>query len=215
MRVIGKIKHFIWKRKRKKINNKNILRLTNRDVSIISCNCTGGILSHDLNLRFMSPTVNLFMRAEDFIKFCERLEYYLSIDEIIECLDKDLIQGRTYPIGCLDDIVLFFVHYKTIKEAREKWNDRKKRVDFNNLVVINTDREGMTENIKQRFEKLPYKKVLFTNRPEEKYKSCFYIKGYEAESSVGIITESIGWRGKRVIDQFDYVTFFNEASIND
>jgi uncharacterized protein (DUF1919 family) len=35
-------------------------RLTNKEVTIFSSNCIGGVIYHDLGLRFMSPTINLF-----------------------------------------------------------------------------------------------------------------------------------------------------------
>lgn len=75
-------------------------------------------MSHDLGLQFKSPTVNLFFRAEDFIKFCENLEYYLSIDEFVECTDPAIIGNRTYPIVYLGDLILFLVHYNTIRLKR-------------------------------------------------------------------------------------------------
>lgn len=172
-------------------------------------NCTGGILSHDLGLQFKSPTVNLFFRAEDFIKFCENLKYYLSIDEFVECTDPKIIGQRTYPIAYLGDLVLFLVHYHSVSEAQKKWNERKKRVNWDDIVIINTDREGMTEELKDRFEILPYRKVMFVHQPDEKHPSCFYIRGYENQERVGIITDHDTWDGKRPIDQFDWVGFLN------
>ena len=172
-------------------------------------NCTGGVLSHDLGLQFKSPTVNLFFRSEDFIKFCENLEYYLSIDEFVKCNDPLIIEERTYPIAYLGDLTLFLVHYRSVEEAQEKWNERKKRIDPNNIVIMNTDREGMTDELKDRFERLPYRKVMFTHLPDDKHPSCFYIKGYEDSSCVGIVTDHDTWDGKRPIDQFDYVRFLN------
>ena len=82
-------------------------------------------------------------------------------------------------------------------------------VNWENIAILNTDREGMTEELKDRFERLPYRKVLFVHKPDERHPSCFYIKGYENENSVGIITDPEGWKGKRAIDQFDYVGFLN------
>lgn len=181
-----------------------------RTASILSCNCTGGILSHDLGLQFLSPTVNLFMRAEDFIKFCEHLRGYLEIDAFVECTDPEVIGNRTYPIGYLGDLTVFFVHYHSLEEAQEKWNQRKKRINFDNIVILNTDREGMTEELKDRFEALSYKKVMFTHLPDDKHESCFYIRGYETEPSVGIITDHSSWDGTRPVDQFDYITFINQ-----
>lgn len=210
-KVISKFRNFIWKINRRNINlrNQNRLNDTARTASIISMNCTGGILSHDLGLRFLSPTVNLFMRAEDFIRFCENMDDYLALDEFVECRDEEVIENRTYPIAYLGDLTLFLVHYASVAEAQLKWNERKQRINRENIVIFNTDREGMTEELKGRFEKLPYRKVMFTHLPDEKHKSCYYIKGYEKEECVGIITDHDTWDGKRPIDQFDYVGLLN------
>ena len=208
-KIVDHIRELAWKKEHKKRCLAYRSRFHNLGVSILSMNCTGGILYHDLGIQFRSPTVNLFMRAEDFTKFCENLEYYLSVDEMRECTDKTVIGERQYPIAYLDDLTLFLVHYKSVSEAQEKWNERKKRIDFNNLVIINTDREGMTGRLKDRFEALPYKKVMFVHKPDEEHPNCFYIHGYEQDTSVGIVTEHIGWKGLRPVDQFDWVSFLN------
>ena len=57
--------------------------------------------------------------------------------------------------------------------------------------------------------KLPYRKVLFTKKPDPADPSCIYIPGFESEQSLGLITEPIGSRGKRAIDRFDWVAFLN------
>lgn len=210
-RVSNRIKNEVWNRRRATLNRRDRLRLTDaaRTASILSMNCIGGILSHDLGLRFLSPTVNLFFRAEDFIKFCEKLDYYLSIEKFVECRDPAIIGQRSYPIAFLGDLTLFLVHYRSVAEAQEKWNERKKRINRDNIVLLNTDRESMTEALKDRFEALPYHKVMFTHLPDEAHKSCFYIRGYEKETCVGIITDHDSWDGTRPIDQFDYVSFLN------
>lgn len=210
-KIISRIRNFVWMQKRKKINKSNRERLNDRgkSASIISMNCNGGIISHDLGLQFLSPTVNLFMRADDFVKFCENLDKYLAIDNFVECFDSSIIQERTYPIAYLDDLILYLVHYKSVEEAESIWNKRKKRINKDNIIILNTDREGMTEELKDRFERLPYRKVMFTHLQDKIHPSCFYIKGYEEEPSVGIITDHNTWDGKRPIDQFDYVEFLN------
>lgn len=76
-------------------------------------------------------------------------------------------------------------------------------------MVLNTDREGMTEDLKDRFEKLPYRKVMFVHKSDMAHPSCFYIKRYEDQDCVGIITDSNTWDGRRPVDQFDWVGFFN------
>ncbi len=181
----------------------------NPDVSIISSSCIGGILLHDLKVKFQSPTVNLYFRAADFMKFCENLNYYMAIEEMNVCTDKHIIEDRKYPIAYLGDLLLFLVHYSSVNEAQLKWNERKRRMNWDNIVVIHTDREGMTDEIKDRFEQLPYRKVMFVHKPDTIHKSCVYIKGYEKQKQVGIITEHKGTRGRRPIDQFDWVGFLN------
>lgn len=172
-------------------------------------NCTGGIISHNLGLQFLSPTVNLYMNAEDFIKFCENLLYYVGIDKFEICTDKNVIGNRNYPIAYLGNLTLYLVHYSSVEEAEKKWNERKQRINWDNIVIFNTDREGMTEELKDRFEKLPYRKVMFVNKPDVKHASCYYLQGFESEDCVGIITNPVGWKGMRPIDQFDYVNFLD------
>ena len=203
------MKNACWERARKKINLLMRKRLEAENVTIISSNCNGGVISHDLGLRFCSPTVNLYFRAGDFIKFCENMQLYLSIDELVECTDLNITGGRKYPVAYLGDILLFLVHYSSVEEAQECWNRRKQRVNFDNLVVMTTDRDEMTEQLKDRFEKLPYRKVMFTHLPDEKHPHCFYIPGYEKMKCVGTLTDHNSWNGKRPIDAFDYVDFLN------
>lgn len=208
-KIVNRMRTLIWKSNHRRINRINRQRLRIKDTTILSMNCTGGILSHDLGLQFLSPTVNLFFKAEDFIKFCENLEHYIGIDEFVECKDPAVIGDRTYPIVHLGDLTLFLVHYHSVEEAQEKWNSRKKRINWKNIVVLDTDREGMTEELKDRFEKLPYRKVMFVHKPDMAHPSCFYIKGYEDRDCVGIITDSNTWDGRRPVDQFDWVGFLN------
>ena len=89
---------------------------------------------------------------------------------------------------------------------------KKKARRFEQYTYFGCDRDGMNEVLMDRFELLPYPKVLFTHLPTNK-KSAYYIKGYEKEKEVGLILEGIGWTGKRIIDQFDYVTFLNKGKI--
>ena len=70
----------------------------------------------------------------------------------------------------------------------------------------------MTEELKDRFEILLYRKIMFTHLPDESHSSCFYIKGYEKDNCVGIITDHDTWDGKRPVDQFNWVKFINGDS---
>lgn len=53
-------------------------RLKNNEFSIISNDCTGGVIYHDLGLRFTSPTINLFFEPyEDYLYFLSNIKDYL------------------------------------------------------------------------------------------------------------------------------------------
>ena len=183
----------------------NKLRLKNKNPTIISSNCNGGFIAHDLGLRFNSPTVNLFFTAADFIRFASNPEYYLSAEpeEIHSIFD--------FPVGKIHDVTLYFMHYRTFAEAREKWLERSKRVDFDNCFIIMTDKNDCTyENI-LAFDSLPYKnKVIFTHRPYPEIASAYYMPGFEDKGEVGILSDfKPGLFRRRWLDGFDYVRFLN------
>ena len=64
---------------RKNVVRKMRKRNRLKKATILCSNCIGGLLLHDLGLRFDSPTVNLFFTAHDFVSFISNLNYYLSL----------------------------------------------------------------------------------------------------------------------------------------
>lgn len=212
MKLTDSILYYVWRIFKCYRNRRYRSRYNNCGISIISMNCTGGILYHDLGLPFLSPTINLYMKAEHFIRFCERMDHYLSVEHFVECKDPAIVGDRQYPVVWLDDILLYLVHYHNgITEAEAKWNSRKARINPDKIVILNNDGAGMTPELLDRFERLPYPKVLFTHLPDPQHPSTFYIRGYEHEPSVGIIIDPVGWTGLRPIDQFDWVDFLNRV----
>lgn len=138
------------------------------------------------------------------------MDFYLN-QKMVLCDEKT---DMMYPIACLGDIKLNLVHYKDINEAQEKWDERKKRINTSNMYFIFSDRNGFTEENARRFEEFPSEhKVLFTKSKElaEKYKSCYYVKGYEDKKCVGNMLDFNPklWL-RRNYDQFDLITWLNE-----
>ena len=191
---------------RKIYNVANIKRLKNKDFSVIASNCNGGFILHDLGLKFNSPFINLWMKPDDFIKFLLNMHYYFSCDmSFIEESDID------YPIGVLDDVRIYFQHYATADEAKHKWMERMQRINYDNLFIMFTDRDGCTYQNLVDFDSLPYKnKVVFTHVPYPELKSAYYIKGFEKEKSVGMcFNYRHKFSLKKYYDDFDYVSWFN------
>lgn len=189
------------------VNRKNRKRLLNRKFTIISSDCTGGKIYHDLKMRFDSPTINLYMSAKDYVKFVSDIDYYLKIS-----MEEIEIEDIGYPCAKLDDIILHLVHYKTFDEARKKWEVRKRRIHPENMFYIFNDRNGCTEENVKDFFSLPLRnKVFFTANKEwkERYSHACLVEKFAGEEFVGIMTAYSGLSLKRNYDCFDYVGWFN------
>ena len=208
-KIDWKLKHVIGDLYRRKINIKLQNKLTNPDFSIISSNCIGGILSHDLNLRFNSPTINVFFLAEDFVKFCEDLPGYLN-SELTYKKQNDGIDGP-YPVCSLKDIDIYFAHYKDFDECLLKWEERKKRVNYKNLFIIWTDRNNCTDELVERFSKIQYRKIMFSHKPMPKYDFVVHVPGFEDKQQVPMLNEYCDYRGTRYYEKyFDFVDWLNK-----
>lgn len=159
-----------WNNSRTTAARRKQLRST--DFTIISNNCWGGLVYQYFGLPYTSPTVGLFIMDDDYIKFLERLDYYLSQplqfitmeqSRYCEKLASESTAKAYYPIARLDDIEIHFLHYHSEEEARTKWEYRKKRMDKDRLLVKMSQRSANNRTILDRFAKLPYKnKICFT-----------------------------------------------------
>lgn len=190
-------------------------RIKNKNPSIICCNCIAGVMYHDLGMPFYSPTINLYMHPDDYIKFLTDIKYYTSI-EVIESEETGMDEGREFPIGLLGDIKVYFMHYRSFEEAKEKWIERCKRINWDNLFVIMVQRDG--DNCRkdhiEAFDRLPFKnKIIFVNRSMVNIKSSVYIEGFEELDGVGnlISYKKPELLAKRYYEDFDYVSWINDG----
>lgn len=192
--------------RRKRINSKNQAKLKNKDFSLIASNCNGSLILHDLGLRFNSPFVNLWIKPKDYIKMLSNLRQYMNAD-----LTFVKEEGIDYPVGKINDVILYFQHYNSENEALEIWNKRKARINYENLFVMFTERDGCTYEDLKLFDELPFEnKVVFTHKDYPEIKSSVYIKGFENQSELGFLFDFMPDKiGKKYYDQFDYVSWFN------
>lgn len=108
---------------------------------------------HDLGLTFNSPFVNLWMTPTDYLKMLGDLRGYLSSE--LEKIDDESV---AYPVGILKDVKIYFQHYSSFDEAKMKWESRIKRINWNKVYVLFTDRDGCTIDMLKGFDELPFKK---------------------------------------------------------
>ena len=205
--LLSKIRSAINKVQRIFINRRLKSRLQNHGMTVISANCVGAFILHDLNEPFNSPFVNLYLSPNDFVRYLQNIEFY-------QRQSLTFIQSeKPYPVAKLADLKVHFMHYRNSQEAQQKWLARSARMNLDNLFIMMTDKDdaqGIAYEDLVAFDQLPFKnKVVFTRKPYPEFKSAFYIKGFEKQNQVGDLFTFSGWNGVKYYDQFDYVTWFN------
>lgn len=201
-------------------------KLNSIDFSIISNNCFAGIVYQHFNLQYNTPTVGLYFYPDEYIKFCKKFDYYIgqkltfikaSNSKYFDDLKKNHYENVI--VGMLDDVEIVFLHYKTEREAKDKWERRVHRLSKNIIFKFN-DKNGATYENLRDFDALPYKnKIMFTarNYPEftsnvfcKKYKSASFIKEdyysvYKYINLVNYINHSIvGKKVLHIIPTYNY-----------
>ncbi len=192
------------------IDKRNRARLANPNPTVFASNCNGGVMTHDLGLQFRSPTVNLYIRPKEYVRFLDNLQHYLYEAQFVPG------GGTDYPVGILDDIRVDFVHYQSFDEAVAKWNSRLERIDFDNAFYVMTERDGCTHDDLVAFDELPYRnKVVFVSKPMPDITSAFYDPSFPVtKGEVDVLSNYVSkLSGRRFLDAFDYVSFFNGDGI--
>lgn len=155
------------------------------DFSIISNNCWGGLIYQSYGLPYKTPTIGLFIMPEDYLILIKNLHGYLtrSISFINPKNSKyyeelsHLSSFGKYPIGKLNDIEIHFLHYKSEEEAREKWNKRCSRINYEKVIYKFNDQNGCTREQASEFLELSLEnKIFFSSKWNIKSDSCFFIK---------------------------------------
>ena len=205
--LLSKIRSTINKIQRIFINRRLKSRLQNHGMTVISANCVGAFILHDLNEPFNSPFVNLYLSPNDFVRYLQNIEFYQQ--QSLTFIQSE----KPYPVAKLVDLKVHFMHYRNSQEAQQKWLARSARMNLDNLFIMMTDKDdaqGIAYEDLAAFDQLPFKnKVVFTRKPYPEFKSAFYIKGFEKQNQVGDLFTFSGWNGVKYYDQFDYVAWFN------
>lgn len=149
-------------------------KLKNKTFTVISNNCWGGLVYESYGLEKQSPTVGAYFAPEEYLRFLSRLEYYLKECEMTFVTPQDArhkqlyMQDKrfgTFPIARVGDVEIAMLHYHSEEEARQKWERRCKRVNWDRLLVKMNDQNGCTREQAEAFWQLPFaNKVFFTVR---------------------------------------------------
>ncbi len=136
--------------------------------TIISNDCIAGEIYHLMNMPMLSPTVNTYIAAEDFLKLCREPEKYFSVEgeglfyNILPISDEPEDCKRGLPAMKIEDITVTFAHTneKTV-ELMERWNMMRKRINWENIIYIfRTTRRAVSKDFVQSFSRLSQKHLL-------------------------------------------------------
>ena len=160
-------------------------RLTNTDFSIISNNCWGGVVYEWFNLEKKSPTVGCYFFAEDYIRFASNLKYYLSQElQFISATESKYadilkkIKQLNVPVGLLGDVEVVFLHYRNPEVAKEKWERRVKRINWENIILKFSYASNCSDELIEKFEMIGgVKRILLSGKSFPQYIDCCVIPG--------------------------------------
>ena len=192
-------------------------QLQQSKLSIFAMNCFGGLLSNTLGLPFRSPFVNMFMTEEDYIKFLSKPREYM---------DKELVFMKNgfepnlkveYPIFGLGDVSIHMNHYHNAEEAAATWNERKTRINWQNLFVA-----GYTETpeILSKFDILKFQKKICFIPFRSKLKSACYINAQLRDNknwgiAFGLAVNDYGSGRPWYYDPFDMLLYGKQTPLID
>jgi len=188
--------------------------LKNENFSIICNNCIGGFIYQYYNIEYKTPTIGLFFLAQDYVKFLSNIEFYLS--KQLEFIDpkesihfeqfKRYVDSINFPIAKLDDIEIFFLHYKDQEEVIEKWNRRMSRVNWKDLIIILAENETCNYEVIKQFDALPFNnKVCFTKDHYPEIQSACCIEEMKDPTRL--------WDVEIIMKHFDITSFINNRII--
>ena len=138
-------------------------RLKHRDFSILSQNCTGGVLYHMFGMQMLSPTVDMIIQDEYFLKLAREPYKYIHDLEPFPVMEQycDGI-SRPYPIIGVGDIQLNCQHYESCEQAINDWNRRRKRFNYNKMFAIFNSWNMYDKSYIDSLRLLGYPYVLFS-----------------------------------------------------
>lgn len=151
----------------------NINKLNNKNFTIVSDDNWGKEVYDAFNIPYQSPFIGIHIFNADFIKLVNDFEHY--IDKPITFIHYSDSRhqktfrhcfGKNYPLGLLNnDIELHFFDYQTPDEALRHWNDRRSKINLENLFFkMDASREENNVATIETFQNIQRtNKVCFLN----------------------------------------------------
>lgn len=105
---------------------------------------------------------------------------------------------------------MYFQHYTSFEEAKKKWNERKNRINWNNIYFVWEYYETLCkEEWIHEFDKLPIKKLIITHKHVDGLENAQVVHCYDNDKPVAKILQYNGLSEKRYLEEEDYIHFLN------
>lgn len=162
-------------------------RLVNKDFTLFSNDCWGTEVYKYFELPYNTPFVGLMLMAPCYVKLLQNPRYYLA--QPLEFIEKSRYEtvntvqaerAEAFPMATLaGDVEVQFLHYHSREEAVEKWTRRVARINWDNVVVkLDGSKDYATPALLERFEQLPYRKLLLLAASEPLVPSAVVVPNY-------------------------------------
>lgn len=159
--------------KQEKFDINKYMRIRKNPPTIFSNICWGGCTYHSLGLEFTSPLINMFESDSDYIKLLKNPKYYMEQKLDLQREGYNEVSKLNYPIARCGDVELFFCHYSTFEEANECWERRKKRINWDNMLIMMCTEDEKTA---REFAQLEYEKKVCFVPFETEDESLIYVE---------------------------------------
>lgn len=146
--------------------------------TVLSQNCIGGVLYHDLGAPFLSPTINLYIPEPGFVRLALDPARYMR-------LPLHMSMGESWPVGMLGDVRIEFMHYASCEEAEAAWARRAERIRYDRIAIVGTDRDGFDDEAFALWQTIPHPKVLFTaNSAYAQHEDSVYLPRFSENGAI-------------------------------
>jgi uncharacterized protein (DUF1919 family) len=161
-------------------------------MTVFSNDCWGGELYKFLDIEYSSPFIGTYLMAPDYIRFLKKPLFYLEkeIEFVKYSKYEEVEEARNkfryrFPVGKIEDIEIQFMHYETQEEARIKWDKRKQRINWQNLIVkFDGSKDLASDKLIHEFDQLSFKKKLvLTNVSKENITSNVFVPDWELDGA--------------------------------
>jgi uncharacterized protein (DUF1919 family) len=164
----------------------------NKEFCIISNDCWGGEMYKLLKRQYNTPFIGLMLMSPCYISLLEDLKLNLSQPLIFKKNSRypsmqKINAGTDFPVAVLgdSDIEIQFLHYKTEGSAKEKWERRVKRIDWNNLLVkYDCGKDYADKKSVEAFLNFSFSNKLIFGQEDFGKEKVFVLKNYSLDAVV-------------------------------